>query len=125
MLAAALPAIANLVGLAIDRAIPDKNEAERIKAPIIEKILNFTTEELKSATAIIVSEANGASWLQRNWRPLVMLWFAGLVGAHWLGFTPPNLPEAQVLALLGIVKVGLGGYVVGRSVEKAVAAYKQ
>ncbi len=54
-----------------------------------------------------------------------MLWFAGLVGAHWLGFTPPNLPEAVVLKLLSIVQVGVGGYVVGRSAEKVVREYNR
>ena len=54
-----------------------------------------------------------------------MLTFVGLIVAHWLGFTAENLSEGQVLALLGIVKVGLGGYVVGRSVEKGIKTWKQ
>ena len=54
-----------------------------------------------------------------------MLWFAGLVGAHWLGFTPPNLPVEVVNNLLDIVQVGVGGYVLGRSGEKMVKAYKE
>jgi len=67
---------------------------------------------------IVTSEAQGESWLQRNWRPMVMLWFAGLVGAHWLGFTPDNLSEPMVLALFDIVQYGLAGYIAGRSAEK-------
>ncbi len=66
----------------------------------------------------LVAELKGESALQRNWRPLVMLWFAALVGAHWLGWTPANLAPEVVADLLGIVKVGLGGYVIGRSAEK-------
>jgi hypothetical protein len=80
--------------------------------------------ELQGAVSIITAEANGESWLQRNWRPLLMIWFAALVGAHWLGFTPPNLPESVVNNLLDIVQVGVGGYVLGRSGEKMVRAYR-
>ena len=54
-----------------------------------------------------------------------MLFFAGLVGAHWLGFTAENLTEPQVIALLNIVKVGIGGYVIGRSGEKIMKEYKK
>jgi len=56
---------------------------------------------------------------------MIMLWFAGLVGAHWLGFTPENLSEESIARLLDIVQVGLGGYVIGRSAEKVVKEWKK
>lgn len=114
----ALAGIAATIGGLIDKAVPDKDQAARIKSSIDQ-------QELASATSIIIAEAQGDSWLQRNWRPLLMLWFAGLVGAHWLGFTPPNLPESVVNNLLDIVKVGVGGYVLGRSGEKIANALKK
>ena len=124
MIAALIPAITGLIGKAIDKAVPDKDEAERLKAEITLQAMSHAETELKSATDIILAEAKGESWLQRNWRPTLMLWFAGLVGAHWLGFTPPNLPVEVVNNLLDIVQVGVGGYVLGRSGEKMVKAYK-
>jgi hypothetical protein len=123
MIAALIPAITSLLGTAIDKAIPDKDEAERLKAQITLEAMKGANSELEGAVKIITAEAQGESWLQRNWRPLLMLWFAGLVGAHWLGFTPPNLPESVVLNLLDIVQVGVGGYVLGRSAEKVTKAY--
>ena len=114
-----------IIGKAIDKAIPDKDQAEKLKAQITLAALDQSNAELKGAVDIIVAEASGESWLQRNWRPLLMLWFAGLVGAHWLGFTPDNLPESVVNNLLDIVQLGIGGYVLGRSGEKMVKAYKQ
>ena len=125
MIAALIPAITGLIGKAIDKAIPDKDEAEKLKAQITVQAMAHAETELKSATDIILAEARGESWLQRNWRPLLMLWFAGLVGAHWLGFSAPNLPESVVIALLDIVQVGIGGYVLGRSAEKVVKVYKE
>ena len=122
---AALTAISGLVGKAIDKAFPDKTEANKLKAAIDQQLISLDLEQLKAATSVITAEASGESWLQRCWRPITMLTFVGLVVAHWLGFTAENLSEEQTLALLKIVQVGLGGYVVGRSAEKAIKTWKQ
>ena len=117
--------ISDVVNNIIDKIAPDAELAERLKFEITQELIRVDNEALKTQASIIVAEANGDSWLQRSWRPLVMLDFALLVNAHWLGFTPENLSEPQVLALLGIVQVGLGGYVIGRSAEKVMKVYKE
>ena len=122
---AALTAISGLLGKAIDKAFPDKTKANELKAQIDAQLISMDLEQLKAATSIITAEASGESWLQRNWRPMTMLTFVTLVVAHWLGWTAENLTEDQTLALLEIVKIGLGGYVVGRSAEKAIKTWKQ
>ena len=124
MIAAIIPAITALIGKAIDKAVPDKDEAEKLKAQITLAAMQQDNKELQGAISIITAEATGESWLQRNWRPLLMLWFAGLVGAHWLGFTPENLPQESVNHLLDIVQIGIGGYILGRSGEKIIKEYK-
>lgn len=124
MIQALIPVIGGLIGKAIDKAVPDKDAAEKLKNDVMLEAMKQDNNELQGAIQIITAEAQGESWLQRNWRPVLMLWFAGLVGAHWLGFTPPNLPESVVINLLDIVQVGVGGYVLGRSVEKTMKAYK-
>lgn len=124
MLAAIVPALSGLIGKAIDKAVPDRDKADALKADVTLAMLNHGAEELRGAVEIIKAEAQGEGTLQRNWRPLLMLWFAGLVGAHWLGFTPDNLPPETVGQLLDIVQLGIGGYVIGRSAEKAAAAWK-
>ena len=123
MISALIPALSTLIGKAIDKAVPDRDEAERLKAQVTLAAMNDGTKELEGAIKIITAEAQGESWLQRNWRPVLMLWFAGLVGAHWLGATPANLSDVVVQDLLDIVQVGIGGYVIGRSAEKVTRAY--
>jgi|SRR5690606_14789918 len=110
----------------IDKAVKDKDLAAKLKQELQLAFLTMDAKELESATAIILAEAGGESWLQRNWRPLTMLWFVGLVGAYWLGLAPDYLvANPQVVGdLFGIVQVGLGGYVVGRSAEKIMQTYK-
>lgn len=117
--------VCEVINEVIDRVAPDATVAEKIKGAITEALINSDDKALKAQADIIMAEANGDSSLQRNWRPMVMIWFSILVGAHWLGFTPENLSESQVLGLLAIVKVGLGGYVVGRSAEKVMKEYKK
>ena len=93
------------------------------------KVLEYEAGIVKAQADIIKTEAASGNFLAANWRPITMLTLVALVSAHWLGFTPENLTEAEVLALLEIVKWGLGGYVVGRTAEKVIpstmAAYKQ
>lgn len=117
--------LSSIIGKVVDKVAPDAGMAEKLKAEITHELLKADSDALKKQADIIMSEANGASWLQRNWRPLVMINFAVLITAHWLGFTPENMSDAQVLALLDIVQVGLGGYVVGRSAEKVMREYKK
>jgi len=113
-----IPVIGTAVKKLIDRAIPDKDKALEIKRQLDLDLQDIERTELKGAIDIIVAEAKGDSWLQRSWRPVLMLWFSGLVGAHWLGFTPDNLSQDTVNSLLSIVQIGIGGYIIGRSGEK-------
>ncbi len=95
----------------IDKFWPDAGEAERAK------VQTFLAVFMAQAD-IVKTEAASSHWLAANWRPLVMLTFCGLIVARWFGWAAPNLSEAEYLKLWSIVEFGLGGYVVGRSVEK-------
>ena len=108
----------------VDKLIPDKDLAGKLKHEISTAGLNLATKELEAKSAVLTAELTGESWLQRNWRPIVMLTFTALVVAHWLGFTAPNISDEIVSDLLAIVKVGLGGYVLGRSAEKVAKNWK-
>ena len=125
MIQAILPAIVSLIGNTIDKAVPDKNLAAEIKAKATLSAFEHDSKELEGAIQIIKAEAQGESWLQRNWRPVLMMWFAALIGAHWLGLTPENLTQESIDMLLSIVQLGIGGYVIGRSAEKIVREYKK
>ena len=108
----------------IDKTIDNKADAEKMKQQIQQQLLSGQLKELEAQATIITAEAKGG-WLQRNWRPLLMITFAGLVVAHWFGFTAPNIPESVQNSLLNIVMIGVGGYVVGRSGEKIADKFKK
>ena len=107
----------------VDDVVEDKDAANNLKFQIQKQLIETKSSELEAQAKIVLAEAQG-SWLQRNWRPLLMITFAGLVVAHWFGFTAPNIPESVQNSLLNIVMVGVGGYVMGRSAEKVADKWK-
>jgi hypothetical protein len=121
-----LTAILNVGGKLIDRIIPDEAARAAAKVKLVEMHLAGELEVIRNQAGIITAEASGESWLQRNWRPITMLSFLGLLWAYWLGQAPDYVVEnpdvvAQVFDLL---KIGIGGYIVGRSVEKTAKTWK-
>jgi|TARA_R100000278_G_scaffold103108_2_gene79548 hypothetical protein len=115
--------VAGAVFKTIDKVVDNKGEADKLKAKVQEKIIAGELAELEGAAKTIQIEAQGG-FLQRNWRPIMMLVFAGLMVAHWFGFTAPNIPESVQNSLLNIILVGIGGYTVGRSAEKVAGKFK-
>lgn len=105
-------------GKLIDRLWPDPAQRDQAKLALLELAQKGELAEFQGRAEIVKTEAASTHWLAANWRPLTMLTFAGLIVARWFGWAAPNLSEAEYLKLWSIVEFGLGGYVVGRSVEK-------
>ncbi|MFH1843719.1 MAG: 3TM-type holin [bacterium] len=117
--------LGKVAGSVADRIFPDpEHELKRIELQqaLQAAVLERTSEIERAAAEVVKAEAQGQSWLQRTWRPITMLVFVGLIVARWLGWSAPNLGEAEVLKLWDIVEIGLGGYVIGRSAEKVLPA---
>jgi Holin of 3TMs, for gene-transfer release len=118
------PLLQGLLGPLVDlvgRFIPDPEKKAAAQLEVMRMAQTGDLAELNAALQVILAESNG-NWLQRSWRPLMMLFFASLVGARWFGYSAPSMSEAEVLELWAIVKLGIGGYTIGRSVEKVAPA---
>ncbi|MFZ5653158.1 MAG: 3TM-type holin [Pseudomonadota bacterium] len=132
MIAAFIPALSDLLGKVIDRAVPDRDQANKLRAELTTQLLSQSSAELQGAVDIIKAEAQGSSWLQRNWRPILMLTIVAIVANNYLvspwlnaifgADTAPilDLPER----LWALMNLGVGGYVAGRSGEKMVALWR-
>ena len=118
MIQALIPALAPIVGQIVGSLFPDPTEKAKAEAEAMRQLLAHQSEIESAAAKIIQTEAASTHWLAANWRPLTMLVFVGLIVARWFGWAAPGLQEAEYLKLWSIVEFGLGGYVVGRSVEK-------
>lgn len=118
MAADPITAALNLGGQLIDRLWPDPAQRDQARLALMEMAQKGELAEFTGRAEIVKTEAASSHWLAANWRPLLMLVFGGLIVARWFGWAAPNLSEAEYLKLWSIVEFGLGGYVVGRSVEK-------
>ena len=122
MIQALIPALAPIVGQIVGSLFPDPTEKAKAEAEAMRQLLAHQGEIEAAAAKIIQTEAASTHWLAANWRPLTMLTFTALIVARWMGWVAPNLSEAEYLKLWSIIEFGLGGYVVGRSVEKVAPA---
>jgi len=104
----------------IDKIWPNKAEADAAKLRLFEMHQAGQLTELTERASIVKAEAASEHWLAATWRPIMMLTFGGLIVARWFGFAAPDLSEAEYLKLWDIVELGIGGYVIGRSVEKTL-----
>lgn len=118
-----------------ERKFTDQEKAEidlqlrQAQTALGEKELTFkqalAESEARTAEAqasVLAAEAKGDGWLQRNWRPLLMLIFAFLLICTWFGLFSSRIGADLQLELLNLVKLGMGGYILGRSAEKVAAS---
>ena len=106
------------IGKIIDNLFTTDEERLEAKNKIFQVIQEKELELQKMQTDIIIAEAKG-NWLQRSWRPILMLAFGFIVIyvkflAPLFGFTIPPLENE----FWNLLQLGIGGYVVGRSAEK-------
>jgi len=132
---AALPLIGKIVAPllgkvfdVVDKSVADKDLAAQIKAQIQVKSMEIDHSEFATAITeqsnVIRAEAEGSGWLQRNWRPGIMAifgliifnnyvlnpWLSALFDLDVVMEIPPEM--------WSLLKLGIGGYVAGRSAEK-------
>ena len=94
------------------------NELFRMKQELSMQMLDYEQKLLEKRASVIQGEVKG-NWLQRSWRPILMLAFGFIIVYQYFlgpvfGLTSVELPEGFWLLL----ELGVGGYVIGRSVEK-------
>ncbi len=102
----------------------DKEKANEALIAYNTAVLNAKTSIEAAALANVAAEAQSKQWLAANWRPITMLTFVALIVCHWFGLNASGISEAQYLSLYDLIKIGLSGYVIGRTVEKTAATLK-
>jgi len=121
MLGAVAP-LAKVLFSTIEKAVPDKDLQEKLKAQLQTQLLQSHTQELTAAAKIIEAEAK-AGWFASSWRPLLMyvlifiLVWNYVIGPVIKVFTGAIISFELPGDVWTLLNVGLGGYVVGRSAE--------
>lgn len=120
-------AVDNVLG----RFFEDKDQAAKAAQELRLAMLEHEQTAQQVARDVVVAEAKSEHWITSTWRPLLMLVFVAIVANNYiiapyvdmifgsgLQLEPPPM-------LWEVIKIGLGGYVVGRSGEKMVREYKK
>jgi len=93
------------------------NALVKMENEMSSKVLELEAKVIAEQSNIIQTEAKGG-WLQRNWRPGMMVVFAGLLISYWLGYAPENITQQTLDNLFSLLKLGISGYIAARSLEK-------
>ena len=102
-------------------------ELGKLHHNMVQESLKFEIEQVKAQASIILTEAK-SGWLSRNWRPMLMLVFMAIIINNFLIW--PYSTELGIVAkelafpvwMQDLLKVGVGGYIGGRSAEKIIPA---
>lgn len=126
-----LSSILNFGSTLLDKFIPDKDQAMKAKIALMEMAQNGELSKLQISAGVVTAEANSDHWLAANWRPITMLVFVFIIANNYILYPYLSLffDRAPMLAIpedmWDLLKIGMGGYVVGRSVEKAVKEHRK
>ena len=105
-------------GNIIDKFSTDDEEKLKAKSELTNIVMTSLNTMQNAQRDVLLAEAKG-SWLQRSWRPIIMLCFGFIViYAKFLG--PVLGTEVPTLDdnFWTLLELGIGGYIIGRSVEK-------
>ena len=112
----------NTIFKTVDKAIPNKDLAEKLKAEMNMQLLQSGTEELKASARIVEAEIKSGLFAS-SWRPLLMYILIAILVLNYI-ISPIIL--ALFSKKIGIelpsdvwtcLNIAMGGYVVGRSGE--------
>lgn len=102
-------------------AIKDPNK----QAELLYKLSELEAKTLQLQARVVQTEARSEHWITSAWRPITMLSFVFIIINNYIlvpysallfGAAVPHLDIPP--DMWDLLKIGLGGYVIGRSVEK-------
>lgn len=127
-----LKALADVANSIIGKFVADPTQKLQLQQQVLEaqtalssKAMDLQAQLTDAQAKVITAEVTSQSWLARNWRPLLMLTFTFIVAWNYIVVPIVGATPAQVPAdMWTLMKIGVGGYIVGRSGEKMIANYK-
>ena len=110
--------LVSAVGDIVNRLTLPGREKKQLETDILRLLIAVEEKTISEQAAAIREEARG-NWLQRSWRPIVMLVFTVIV----LTGTFLNLPIlSDTSRFWDLLEIGLGGYIIGRGGEQLVSS---
>lgn len=115
----------------LDKFFPDKDAAAKAKIELFKMQASGELSKLQAQAGIITAEANSEHLLAAIWRPITMLVFVFIIANNYiiypyLSLFIDNAPEIKLPEhMWDLLKIGIGGYTIGRTIEKSVKSYRE
>jgi len=123
------------LGTAVDKVLgrffEDKDKAAQAAQELRLAMLEHEQTAQQVARDVVVAEASSKHWLTSAWRPITMLTFVAIIANNYILapyvdlFFGVGLQLEVPPPMWDLIKIGLGGYVVGRSAEKVAREIKR
>lgn len=130
LLSSPVSGLIDSVGGVLDKLITtdkDRLEAQRelikIEREFQQSLMDADQKWAETQASVVRAEVASKSWMARNWRPLLMLTFTYIIAHSFVLVPLLGLPAVQIPPdMWDLLKLGMSGYIVGRSAEKIVPA---
>jgi len=111
------------VGQVIDNITTTDEEKLKAKTEITKVVADLSTGIAEAQKEVLVTEMKG-NWLQKSWRPVIMLAFGFVIIYEYFIAPVTGAPRAGLPGnFWDLMELGMGGYVIGRSAEKIVDSF--
>ena len=128
-----IQAVVSVGGKVIDKIAGDKISEQaklELQNNLAIELLKADWSAVQKQFDVIITEAKG-NWLQKSWRPILMLSVVAIVVNNYIIFPYVQLFGFKAVLLelpeklWNLLTIGVGGYIVGRSAEKVAENWKQ
>lgn len=115
----------------IEKVVDNKEQAGIIKGRLRELAGENQLQELNEISKIVLSEVRSDHWLQRSWRPILMFSLIGIIVNAYIIVPYLNMVLTHKIilplpeAFFDLLTFGLGGYIVGKGIEKSAKSWKK
>ena len=133
MISSLIPVLAPILGDVLKKIIPDSDKRAEIERETKLALLEHTDSLERIRGDIILAEAKSENWITSAWRPLLMMVAISIIAMNYLVFPIIAIGYPSVMdhvlelpeQLWNLLTLGVGGYIVGRSGEKAIDKWKE
>lgn len=103
-------------------------QAETVQSAlkILKSVNDVDGQQTTAAAQALSSILTNGSWLEKQWRPVMMILCMVLIGCAFFGYVPPGIdaPLSPTMERVWtMLQIGLGGYLPLRTLEKIVTQF--
>ncbi len=113
------------IGTAIDKIDKSDEKLEiqlkykQLLTAVEGTMIGYESQLLDARSKVLEAEVKGDSWLQRNWRPILMMVCIFIIFNNYVLAPYFNVPMTVLDEnIWNLINIGIGGYITGRSLEK-------